>query len=104
MTTTVPTTVALYRCIAYRNGELTTVSGLYGLLEHEMPEPSAYVWSECWTLCPHGAEEATDENTITVDAADFEEQVFPKSYGQRLEMERWMDWAEEDREREEARG
>lgn len=94
--TTHPTTVALTQCSAYADGREVTLSGLYDVLEFNPTEPSAYVYSPCWTLVPHDA--VDDEVTFCVDADVFESQVWPASYGRALAQERELDFYEQDRE------
>jgi hypothetical protein len=103
MTTTLPTTVCLFGCPAYRDGREITVSGLWDTVEFFAYEPAAYVSAPGWLLIPHGSDDADDPAGIYVDDYVFREQVWPDAYGRELALEREMDLAEENREREEAR-
>lgn len=72
------------------------MSGLWDVIEHLGTEPSAYVWSPSWLLCPHGDED--DSRAVVVDAYEFDAQVWPKAHGRALAQEREWDRAEEARE------
>lgn len=67
--------------------------GLFDIIEYCVAEPSAYVHSPLYIVCPHGEEEGI---TYSVNAYDLEQQVDPKSHGRQLVNEREMVFAEEE--------
>lgn len=64
------------------------IFGLFDVIEFCPYEPSNYVWSPYFLVCPHGQEEGP---CYALSAQDYDEQVNPKSHALNLRDERDMD-------------
>lgn len=87
-------TVALTACPAYRNGEDTTVSGLWTVEGFCPTEPSAYVWSPIFELVRDVP--GTDEpEWVDVDVDVLIEQIDPQAHARSLVEDREWELAAE---------
>jgi hypothetical protein len=93
-------TIVLWQCPASdHKGNDIKISGLYFVDQFCPYEPSNYVWSACYDLCPAGLDFPVElDKFVSVDVDRFTEQVDPQSYGRQLVQEREMDFYEEDRD------
>jgi hypothetical protein len=87
------TTVYLLGCEAYtEDGFAICLIGLFDIVEYHSYEPSAYIFSSGYTVCPEGSDEGPD---YFVDAYVLQAHIDPKSYALDLALEREAGFAEE---------
>jgi hypothetical protein len=75
------------------NGNDVKLAGRYELVEFSPVEPSAYVWSDSWTILHEAdsGDEFWEDKILFVDAYNVMEKLDPEGYASLMEQERMME-------------
>ena len=86
--------VYLFGIEAYKEGVKEKLpAGLYEFIEFNGVEPSAYVWSPYYLVCPLDRvnDEDWEDHCYCIDEWDYQSVVYPKKHGIRIVEERERD-------------